>query len=173
MAREHIARLLLKHQDLLRDYIRGLVRDPHVAEDLFQEVGVRVLSDEGLPETPEEFVRWCRGVARNLLLHHWRSARRAKERHGQAMRDAVDRAFDEAHEEVEYWTERRTLLAECLKQLPEHARSMLKGHYVEGRPLAELAAEAGRSEAALKMALLRVRQALKACVQGRLKGAKA
>src|SRR6185503_6070181 len=76
MAQEHIARLFLKHQDLLRAYIRGLLRDPHAADDLFQEVGVRVLSHAHSPEDPGEFVPWCRGIARNMLLHHWRSERR-------------------------------------------------------------------------------------------------
>ncbi len=171
MAQELIIRLLLKHQDLLRDYIRGMVRDPHAAEDLFQEVGVRVLSDAGPPEAPEEFVRWCRGVARNVLLQHWRTSRRAPKLRSEAMLEAVDRAYDEAHVEVEYWKERRALLAVCLEGLPAHSRSLLKGHYVEGRPLAELASHEGSSEGAVKMSLLRIRQALKNCVRLRLKGA--
>jgi len=172
MAQEHIARLFLKHQDLLRDYIRGLVRDAHAAEDLFQELGVQVLSHAQPPEQPEDFVRWCRGVARNLVLHHWRSAKRAKSVPCEALLNAVDHAFEEAHEEAAYWTECRALLAECLERLPAHSRTLLKDHYVEGRPLAALATDEGRSEAAVKMALLRIRQALKACVQARLKEAK-
>ena len=168
MAQEHIARNFLKHQDLLRDYIRGLVRDAHAAEDLFQELGVQVLSHGQPPEDPQEFVRWSRGVARNLVLHYWRSSRRSKVIACEALLDSVDQAYDEAHAEPDFWTARRTLLAECMEQLPEHSRGLLKGHYVEGRPLAELAADEGRTEAAVKMALLRIRQGLKKCVPARL-----
>jgi len=163
----YVARLFLKHQDLLRDYIRGLVRDPHAAEDLFQELGVQVLSHARPPEQPDDFVRWCRGVARNLVLHHWRSAKRDKRAPCEALRTAVDQAFEEAHEETAYWTECRALLAECLEHLPTHSRTLLKDHYISGRTLAALAADEGRSEASVKMALLRIRQVLKACVQTR------
>lgn len=172
MAQEHIARLFLKHQDLVRAYIRGLVRDPHAADDLFQEVGVRVLSHERPPEDPAEFVPWCRGIAKNMLLHHWRSERRAKTVACDPMIQAVDLAFKEAHADVDQWAERRRMLNECLEKLPLNSRGLLQGHYVEGRPLADLAGADGRSEAAVKMQLMRLRQGLRTCVQARLKEAR-
>lgn len=172
MAQEHIARLFLKHQDLVRAYIRGLVRDPHAADDLFQEVGVRVLSHERPPEDPVEFVPWCRGIAKNMLLHHWRSERRSRTVVSDPMLQAVDLAFEEAHAEVDEWSDRRRMLNECLEKLPGHSRGLLEGHYVDGKPLAELAGADGRSEAALKMQLMRLRQGLRTCVQARLKEAR-
>lgn len=169
MAQEHIARLFLTHQDLLRDYLRGMVRDAHAAEDLFQELGVRVLTHAEPPDAPEAFVPWCRGIARNLLLQHWRSARRSKVIACEALVQAVDRAFDEAHDRAAEWAERRLVLGQCLEHLPPQSRALVAGHYVEGRSLADLAGSTGKSEAALKMTLLRIRQSLRTCVQSKLK----
>lgn len=169
MAQEHIARLFLKHQDLLRDYFRGMVRDAHAAEDLFQELGIRVLTHTEPPEDPDVFVPWCRGIARNLLLQHWRSERRSKVISCESLVQAVDRAFDEAHDRAAEWAERRLLLGQCLDRLPPHARELVAGHYVEGRSLADLAGSSGKSEAAIKMTLLRIRQGLRTCVQSKLK----
>ena len=171
MAQEHLVRLFLQHQDLLRDYLRGLVRDPHAAEDLFQELGVKVLSHAQPPEEPAAFLAWSRGVARNLLLHHWRGERRGKTVPGDAMLRAAELAFDEAHAASGPWAERRALLGDCLRHLPQHARGLVERHYGEGRPLAELAAGDGRSEAAVKMHLLRIRQQLRDCIQSKMKEA--
>jgi RNA polymerase sigma factor (sigma-70 family) len=133
---------------------------------------VRVLSHERSPEDPAEFVPWCRGIAKNMLLHHWRSERRAKTIVCDPMIQAVDLAFEEAHADVDQWAERRRMLNECLEKLPLNSRGLLQGHYVEGRPLADLAGADGRSEAAVKMQLMRLRQGLRTCVQARLKEAR-
>ncbi len=52
--RERVTRLFLKHQPMLQEYIHGLLRDAHDAEDLFQEVGVEILHKAVVPPRSRE-----------------------------------------------------------------------------------------------------------------------
>ncbi len=74
MNSESLSQLFLQHRFMLMSYLRALVRDPNDAEDLFQEVGLRVMHSESVPTDPSQFAAWCRGVARNLVLHYWRNS---------------------------------------------------------------------------------------------------
>jgi RNA polymerase sigma factor (sigma-70 family) len=88
-----LSQLFLQHRFMLMSYLRALVRDPNDAEDLFQEVGLRVMHSDGVPTDPSQFAAWCRGVARNLVLHHWRSKRRSRVEVSERWLDALDLAY--------------------------------------------------------------------------------
>jgi DNA-directed RNA polymerase specialized sigma24 family protein len=93
--RERATRLFLKHQQMLQEYIHGLVRHAHDAEDLFQEVGVEIMHKATVPADPEAFGAWSRGVARNMVLHYWRTQRR-RQAASVHMLNLVDQAYEEA-----------------------------------------------------------------------------
>jgi RNA polymerase sigma factor (sigma-70 family) len=167
-----VARLFLQQRDMLLSYIHALVRDPHAAEDLFQEVGLRVLERDELPCPAEAFPAWCRGVARNLILHHWRSQRRQRAVPSGLLVDAVDRAYGETDGQADFYRSRYAALAECLKRVPAGQRRVLEMRYFERLGSQEIGRLLRRSAEAVRKELSRLRGRLLECIEVRLSGEK-
>jgi RNA polymerase sigma-70 factor (ECF subfamily) len=165
---QSVARLFLRQREMLMSYIRALVRDLDDAEDLFQEVGVRVLHLERLPCDPDRFAAWCRGVARNLVLHYWRSRRRSPVVADSRLLDAIDAAYSEADPRAEQLARRGAALAECVGQLPERQRRVLSLRYASRMTSEEIGALLIRSAAAVRQELARMRHQLLDCAERRL-----
>jgi RNA polymerase sigma-70 factor, ECF subfamily len=150
-------------------FIQGVVRNPHDSEDIFQEVWVRF--SRALAEGTEilEQAKWCRGTARNLILHYWRDRRQEKVVADPGLLDLVELAFEEQDSNPEYWRMRREALAECIQELPQHSRNLLRLKYVEALAAESIARQLKQSAAAVLMALSRLRRALRDCALQKLK----
>src|SRR5262245_1485621 len=61
---DSLLRLLLVHRGRLLGYVTSIVRDAHLAEDVFQSVALIVLKKGGVVQNAEEFPIWIRKVAR-------------------------------------------------------------------------------------------------------------
>ena len=68
--------LLVGCLPMLRGCVRRLADSAEHAEEIFQEVSLRMLSTEG-PDDPERYAAWARGVVRHVIAHDWRMRRRA------------------------------------------------------------------------------------------------
>src|SRR5262245_14241093 len=81
----------------LMAFIYGMVREQHAAEDIFQEVWLRLAQAAEQNVDIEDQPAWCRGVARNLILHHWRSnSRMVVDSELVELLELTELAFDEA-----------------------------------------------------------------------------
>jgi len=150
-------------------YIYGFVRHPQDAEDIFQEVWVRfsqALSDGTDIENP---AWWCRGTARNLVLHYWRDRREDKVVADQELMERVEEAFAEQEPNRDYWLARQQALHECIERLPERSRRLLCLKYEQGLSAQGVAGQLLQSAAAVLMALSRVRQILRDCAHKKLR----
>jgi RNA polymerase sigma-70 factor (ECF subfamily) len=150
----------------LMGFIYGMVRDLAAAEDIFQEVWIRLQEAEGRGEPIAEPAKWCRGVAKNLILHYWRDKRVGKVVADSDLLDLVEQALNEQPDD---WSERRQALMECMDRLPEKSRQLMQMKYDEGLSFAAMAGRLKRSVDGLKMALCRVRQVLLECAQAKLR----
>src|SRR6185369_5292751 len=150
-------------------YIYGWVRHSHDAEDLFQEVWVRF--SHALAEGVEirDQASWCRGAARNLILHYWRDRRTDKVVADPELLELVELAFAEQAVNQDYWRGRREALSECIQELPERSRQLLRLKYEEGLSADQAADRLRQSGAAVLMALSRLRRALRECAQKKLR----
>src|SRR5205814_4767542 len=63
---------------------------------------------------------------------------------------------------------RTPALGECLESIPEASGTVVDERYRRRIPLDEMARSRGTSEGAIKMTLLRVRQSLRRCIEGKL-----
>src|SRR5262245_43000714 len=115
--------LVLKHRRVLAAFVRGLVWNGAEAEDLFQELGLAVTRATSVPEDPTAFVAFCRGVARNLAMHHARSRGRDRLVFDEELMELMDRAFGEKDLESEVWSRRRSALGLCLEKLADDDRA--------------------------------------------------
>lgn len=163
-SKEFLAR---RHE--LMALIYGLVRDWHVAEDLFQEVWVRLANARQRGMVIEDQARWCRKVAKNLVVDHWRRQRDARVIADSALLEFAEfaaQAFEESPTTLSH--ARLEALNECVLGLSERSRRLLVLRYEEQRSLGDVAAATGQSLAAVVKALYRLRQALARCVRHKL-----
>ncbi len=79
--REAISQLIERHSRRVRDYIRMMVQDSDVVEDLFQETfikAVRVI-DEGRYTDNGRFLSWVLRIAHNIVIDYFRSRKQERE----------------------------------------------------------------------------------------------
>ncbi len=150
-------------------YIYGMARNPHDAEDLFQEVWVRFSRALAEGVDIQDQAKWCRGAARNLLLHHWRDRRQEALPADQELLDLVGQAFEEQQDSQDYWRARQEALSECIQELPERSQQLLRLKYEQGLAAEQVATLLRQTAAAVLMALSRLRRALRDCAQRKLK----
>ena len=148
-----------------------MLGDYPTAEDIFQETWLQVV--DALEQNVEirDVRKWSRGVARNLVLKHWR--RQRSTRGGLVVANSkllemVDVAFDEQDDEREFWEARRHALRDCVSQLPEKSRRLLSLKYDRGLKAAEVGEKLNKTAEAVLVALSRLRQALGKCAEERL-----
>lgn len=141
-------------------YIRRRVKDPEVAAELFQDVSILLLAQPGEAPAGEDFERWCRGIARNVLAHHFRTQRRQVA--------LLSRAEPEGHtllaqgpRDPEHTFATRELLSRIFDHIDERSRGLMIERYLMGRSADEIAKKASQSPTAVRMKLMRVRGAVK------------
>ena len=154
-------------------FVGGLLRDAHAAEDVIQEVWVRLAAEVEKGTRIENQPAWCRGVARNLILKHWRSQKTAKVVADSEVMEAflaqVETAFAESdHDDEDEWQRRQQALDDCVAALPEKSRRMLSLRYEARKPVDEVARATGQTFDAVTKSLYRLRQALTDCVERKL-----
>ena len=154
-------------------FVGGLLRDAHAAEDVIQEAWVRLAAEVTKGTVIENQPAWCRGVARNLILKHWRTQQTATVVADSEVREAflaqVETAFSEADEDADdKWQRRQQALDDCVAALPEKSRRLLSLRYDGRKSVEEVARTTGQSFDAVTKSLYRLRQALTDCVERKL-----
>jgi RNA polymerase sigma-70 factor len=147
-------------------YIRSLVGDADLTEDLFQEVSVVVLQKAADFSEGGDLQAWCRGIARNLILREREKSKRLRAFEDTRLLELVDAAFVE-NAGRELLDSRRSLLRQCMERLAVPSRELLDLRYHTGLSLRQVAQKMGRTEAAVQVGLSRLRKWLTDCVERR------
>jgi RNA polymerase sigma-70 factor (ECF subfamily) len=159
--------LAAQYRDMVLVYLRTLVKDVHLAEDLTQETFLA--AQKGLPEFREgaSFGAWLRGIARNKALESRRAAARhrliADSRVVEGM-EQVYRLLDAPRSEAELWDDRLGLLRSCIGRLRGRMKDAVVEVYQRGSSLQDAAARLNISFDALAQRLHRVRALLYECM---------
>jgi RNA polymerase sigma-70 factor (ECF subfamily) len=163
-ANTRLWRHFLNNRAQLSAYIRKLVSNPADVADLLQEVGLVVLYHADVPSDARQFSAWCRGVARNVVSHHWRSARRHSEVF--SVTDVASETPDVGVRSTEDLMALRRALVECLDELDDQSRMLLALRYRDGKTSGEIARQLRQSPGAVRMKIMRVRETLKDRMKG-------
>lgn len=129
------------------------------AEDIVQEVLIRINQSIGALRNAERLEAWIYQITRNAIADHRRAASRASRLHTQA---ALDRSL---HNETADPSELAALagcVAPMLAQLPERDRQAITLITYDGLTQAEAAARAGISVPGMKSRVQRARTRLRA-----------
>ncbi len=153
-------------------FVNGLLRDGHAAEDVLQEVWVRLAAEVEKGTRLDNQAAWCRGVARNLIRRHWEQKQSAKVVADGAVLetflDRVELAFAEVDDDGAQWAERQYALDQCVAALPERSRQMLTLRYESRASMDDVAKAMGQTFEAVTKTLYRVRRALLECIERKL-----
>lgn len=154
---EALDALFGRHHRRLFGFLARLTGDPHAAEDLVQEVFLRLLRFRGRYAGEGEFTTWLYRIARNVAADH-----HARRRDTVTLDAAPEFASDgEAPLDRLAQEERQQRLAAILQALPAAHREVLLLRGTEGLPHRELARALGCTEGAARVRLHRALAALK------------
>lgn len=136
----------------LRGFLRARTASPADAEDLLQEVFVRI--QRRLPQLrdPAKLQGWVYRIARNVVTDHYRAHRPST-----PLDFDPEAADPEGRDAVDLTPSLRRFVA----ALPPGYREPLVRHEFQGEPLAEVAAALGLSLTAVKSRVRRARMMLR------------
>ena len=143
--------LYVRYSDNVYGYVRSIVRDDKEAEDLTQQVFMKLITvivkyeDHGVP-----FSGWLLRLARNVALDHLRKRRPTP------TEDVLDA---DSHDD-EGARDRARDLHTALASLPDEQRSVMVMRHVVGLSPPEIAEQMGRSESSIHGLHHRGRRAL-------------
>lgn len=153
---------LLRHRRVLHAYLQAIVRDPHLTEDLFQEVSVLLLRKVPGPSGLRDFWAWAREVARREALAALRKKGRAHACLSPQALDAVDRGFEDVCERASDWSDS---LRRCMDKLPRPWRRIVDLRYWMNLPVSGVASRLSKTENTVSVTLSRIRLQLADCVR--------
>jgi RNA polymerase sigma-70 factor (ECF subfamily) len=138
--RDALSFLYIRYADNVYGYVRSIVRDEHDAEDITQQLFLKLtpaLSRYEPRSVP--FAAWILRVARNLALDHIRAAR--------AIPCEEVRPVDAVAEDYSF--ERSRALQDALDALPPDQRQVLILRHVVGMTPGEIGRSLGKSEGSI------------------------
>ena len=158
--------LVERHQDRIFGFLLGMVRDKNVANDLFQDTFIRVISalqrERASYSQQGRFLGWVLRIARNAALDHLRSRKRWQD--VSSSYEEEDHSFwdrlpdDNLQSDLEmHNSEQASFLRECIEELPPAQREVLLLRHeadLTFREIAEL------TDCSINTALGRMRYAL-------------
>lgn len=126
--------LVDRYQSRIFGYLLGMVRDRDVANDLFQETFLRVISamhnERGSYTRQGRWSKWVMMIARNAALDYlrsrkkWQDVRNDNDDEGTSFWDRLPDTEPSA-EDLFHTAEQRALLEDCIAQLPHEQREVL------------------------------------------------
>ena len=160
--REAVSQLLERHARRVRDYVRMLVKDNDVADDLTQEVLIKVVKvlDEGRYTDKGRSQPWLLRIAHNRVLDYFRAQKQVKTvSESSAGFDILgSKNFAEPSIEDRLVSEQQAEeVRQLIELLPAEQREVVKMRYYEGLSFKEIAEHTGVS---INTALGRMRYAL-------------
>lgn len=73
-----LEQLINRHQSRVYAYILMVVKDKHLADDIFQDTFIKVVNTlrSGTYKEEGKFIQWVMRIAHNLIIDHFRKAKR-------------------------------------------------------------------------------------------------
>jgi RNA polymerase sigma-70 factor (ECF subfamily) len=159
--------LLEKHRLPVIHFIYRMVQNQGVAEELAQEVFLRVYRSRGSYEPTAKFTTWLFRIATHLALNSLRDGkhRRLEERLDHATADAPARQVSDRRPSVEQKMMHQARLEEirrAVAMLPEKQRAAVLMHKYQEMEYSQIAKVLNCSESAIKSLLFRAYETLRA-----------
>jgi len=157
-----ISQLIDRHSNRVRDYIRMMVKDRDLADDILQETLIKVVRviDQGRYADTGKFLSWVLRIAHNQVIDYFRSQKSAKTiNESDAGYNVLGTLrFADATVEDKLISEQVAAdVRRLVEHLPEEQREVVMLRYYSGLSFQEIA---DQTEVSINTALGRMRYAL-------------
>jgi RNA polymerase sigma-70 factor (ECF subfamily) len=161
--------LIREHQAGLRAFVRSLGVEADWVDDVAQEVFLIAYRQRSRFESGKDFGRWLRGIARRVAANE----RRKEGRRSRLLSAALPELMPAEDAQVEELLDGGTApileaLRKCVESLPERGRALLGRRYEQGDAAPALALAFKLTPDAVRQSLVRLRLAVKRCVEDKL-----
>jgi RNA polymerase sigma-70 factor, ECF subfamily len=157
---------LLAQRASLLGYIRAIVGNPHLAEDIFQEVALVVVKKASAITDEAHFSAWVRKAARFEALSALRK-QRSDQSFDDGLLDLIDDQWAKS-EQAQPTAPALTALRACMEALPSNSRRLVELRYQEQRSGEQMAEALSRPINTVYVTLSRIHKSLAECVRARL-----
>src|ERR1700728_3556143 len=159
--------LLKKHRGPMIHYLHRMVQNDAVAEELAQDVFLRVYAARGNYQPSAKFTTWLFRIGMHLALNWIRDGRNEKLQTSldKETADGASRQVRDRRRTVEQellYQEKLREVRQAIQCLPAKQRAAVMMHKYEEMEYAQIASVIGCSEAAVKSLLFRAYEALRA-----------
>jgi RNA polymerase sigma-70 factor (ECF subfamily) len=154
--------LINRHKNRIYSYILMMVKQPPLAEDVFQDTFIKVINNLNQRKYIEngKFASWVMRIAHNLIIDYFRKQKNFQE----VSNDAIEydllnssKYSDDTVEDKMVYSQVLSQVAELVKYLPESQREVIRLRHFMGLSYKEIAEETGVS---INTALGRMRYAI-------------
>jgi RNA polymerase sigma factor (sigma-70 family) len=150
-------------------YVR-VGRDRHAADDLLQQTCCEAARHRRPPIDHDECEAWLRGVARNLIRRHWRTAKRWSGSSSLVDTALAERLADDLESRplpVDALIKQESIaqLLLAITSLAAADQELILGFYFDGRSQAAIARDLNTSEKSVESRLYRARGRLRSALR--------
>lgn len=164
-AHEGFIRELTLVQPMLRRYLIAAVIDYNVMEEILQETNLALWSkaEDYNPDLP--FEPWAIQFARMQVMAHRKRATRS--RIVRLDEEVLEKLAIEAPDVLWNENEKMAILDDCMSELTDRSRDLLKQRYTECKTVRSISQESGCTEGSLQQAFFKIRSQLRQCIEKR------
>lgn len=165
-AAEQLAAFWTRAQPAVAAFVRTLLTDADQAQEVLQRVAITLVRKFDQYDPARPFNAWAIGFAKVEVVQFRRE--KATDRH--VFDDDLVGQFASYFEQIsDDAAARNQALADCLQKVDGRSRRALELYYGRQLRTAGVADELGLSSGAVRTLLCRVRDALRICIEGRLR----
>lgn len=135
--------LVDRHKDIVYTFILSKIKDKNAAEDIFQDVFLKVIEkiNKGVYSEKGKFLEWLMKVSYHTCIDYFRKIKRVKHSKGFYANETFHTAsfFETGTEKRIIQKERMDLLRLVLEQLPEEQRDVIIMRHYGGIKFCDIA----------------------------------
>ena len=158
--------LVRENADSLTAYLRASLVDPSAVDDLFQETLLIAWQKITTYDRLRPFGAWLRGIARNLLLVHYRKTAHQMPFSDECVLVFIDQRMAQLDRQPgDTFDEKIAALQDCLQRLEPMYHEPIDLHYRQNRTTDWIAQHLATTKDAIQKRLQRARLQLADCLQ--------
>ncbi|MDR4987871.1 MAG: sigma-70 family RNA polymerase sigma factor [Bacteroidales bacterium] len=153
--------LINRHQRKLFSYIILIVKDKHLAEDIFQDTFFKIINTlrAGAYNEEGKFLPWAMRIAHNLIIDFFRKSKRMPFRENSEEYDLFEtlKVYDETIEDKIIIHQIHNDVRKLIEHLPDEQKEVLKMRHYDEMSFKDIARQ---TDVSINTALGRMRYAL-------------
>lgn len=163
---KEIMEILMRWRTRISAAVWVVIKDPHLAEDIFQNVVVKALTKNVAFENESALVSWAFVTGRREGLDHLRKRKRETLGLDSELLDLLD--HDWVNESAGVSSPRLEALRECVGNLPPRSQNLLERRYFYGEACEAISKRLGIQLNAVYKRISRLHHSLRTCVDAKL-----